>query len=455
MMNQNLNENKNQNALPIAQMNNNTLTTSLIEGLDLLKELIRYRLHNPDFPLLEKNWESFRDDDFLWNAWQLNASEKAVFMLALAPYVDPGMLDAAIRSALPEAGDFPELGGWRGKQHRGFLPTGETAIYLVSGDNVDQRSEAMSIFSPSHIFAKKRILWLEDAPQGEPLLAGRLVLNPEVVEQITLGEVQVPRFGKDFPAERIETALGWKDLIVGPGTRQDLAYIFSWLKHRQTLLEDERLGRRIAPGFRALFHGPPGTGKTLAASLLGKKASKPVYRVDLASVVSKYIGETEKNLSGLFARAEDKDWILFFDEADALFGKRTNVKEAKDRFANQEVSYLLQRVERYPGLVILASNYKSNIDDAFLRRFQSIVHFPMPGPNERLKIWKAGMPLSIPLAKDIDLDSIARDYELSGADIMQAIHYASVQAMMRDDKTIQYGDLITGIRREFRKAGKI
>ena len=428
---------------------------SIFSAFEALKDAIVFRLKNPDFPIPQESWSDFNQFDFLWNSWNLDVEEKAVFMLALAPYVDPGFLDGVIRSALPEAGDFPELGGWRGKQHRGFLPTGETAIYLVAGDEMEQRAEAMRLFSPSHIFAKKRILWIEDAPAGEPLLAGRLVLNPEVVERITLGEVQVPRFGKDFPAEKIETSLDWADLIVPASTKKDLDYLFSWLKHGEKLLTDERLGKRIAPGFRALFHGPPGTGKTLAASLLGKEANKPVYRVDLASVVSKYIGETEKNLSGLFARAEDKNWILFFDEADALFGKRTNVKEAKDRFANQEVSYLLQRVERYPGLVILASNYKSNIDDAFLRRFQSIVHFPMPGPAERLAIWRAGLPASIPVSAEINLDQISRKYELSGADIMQAIHYASVQAMMRDDKTMQLQDVIAGIRREFQKAGKI
>src|SRR4030095_7939978 len=143
---------------------------------------------------------------------------------------------------------------------------------------------------------------------------------------------------------------------------------------------------------RILFIGAPGTGKKIAASLIGQQLSKEVYKIDLSMVVSKYIGETEKNLELLFARAEDKGWILFFDEADALFGKRTNVRDAHDKYANQEVSYLLQRIEDYNGLIILATNMKNNIDDAFMRRFNSILKFPFPDANERYLIWKKSFP---------------------------------------------------------------
>src|SRR5204863_2251929 len=141
--------------------------------------------------------------------------------------------------------------------------------------------------------------------------------------------------------------------------------------------------------------GPPGTGKTLTAGLLGKEFNKDVYRVDLSQIVSKYIGETEKNLSKIFDRAEHKDWILFFDEADALFGKRTNVQSSHDKYANQEVSYLLQRVEDYAGLLILSSNFKNNLDDAFIRRFHEVVHFPLPDARQRLILWEKSLPSSL------------------------------------------------------------
>ena len=215
-----------------------------------------------------------------------------------------------------------------------------------------------------------------------------------------------------------------------------------------------QLGRHLKKGYRALFHGPPGTGKTLTASLLGKHYEKEVFRVDLSLVVSKYIGETEKNLSHLFAKAETKGWILFFDEADALFGKRSNVKDAHDRYANQEIAYLLQRVENYDGLVILASNLKSNIDEAFLRRFQSIVHFPMPNATERLQIWKKVCPSVFKLEEGNMLSVVAKKYKLSGAAIINVMQYCCLKTLDRTDNLLRQKDLIMGIKREFVKEEK-
>jgi SpoVK/Ycf46/Vps4 family AAA+-type ATPase len=180
-----------------------------------------------------------------------------------------------------------------------------------------------------------------------------------------------------------------------------------------------------------------------------------VYRIDLSQVVSKYIGETEKNLEKVFNKAENKDWILFFDEADALFGKRSNVQNAHDKYANQEVSYLLQRVEDFPGLIILASNYKSNIDQAFIRRFNAIIHFPMPNANERYQIWKTTVPEKATLADDIDLSLIANKYELNGSSIVSVIHNASLQTISRGSLNILKKDLLDGIKREYEKEEKV
>jgi SpoVK/Ycf46/Vps4 family AAA+-type ATPase len=193
---------------------------------------------------------------------------------------------------------------------------------------------------------------------------------------------------------------------------------------------------RLRPGYRALFHGPPGTGKTLTAALLGKATKRDVYRVDLSTVVSKYIGETEKNLANLFDQARNRDWILFFDEADALFGKRTNVKDAHDRYANQEISYLLQRVEDFDGLVILASNFRANIDEAFLRR----------------RIWTCALPHSP------DRDQLAAQlagFELSGGNIVNVVQFAAIEAIAAGLSAINLDVAIKGIRREFEKEGKV
>jgi hypothetical protein len=191
----------------------------------------------------------------------------------------------------------------------------------------------------------------------------------------------------------------------------------------------ERMAQKIIKESEpSLFYGPPGTGKTLTANVLGNERGKHVYKIDLSMVVSKYIGETEKNLELLFARAEDKDWILFFDEADAIFGKRTNVRDAHDKYANQEVSYLLQRIEEFNGLVILATNMKNNIDEAFIRRFDDIVKFTFPNENERKEIWEKSFP------EESDIDDIpnkVKKYELAGGNIINVIHYAAIQAVKR------------------------
>jgi SpoVK/Ycf46/Vps4 family AAA+-type ATPase len=187
---------------------------------------------------------------------------------------------------------------------------------------------------------------------------------------------------------------------------------------------------------------------------LGKYTHKPVYRIDLSTVVSKYIGETEKNLSNLFNKAAHKDWILFFDEADAIFGKRTNVRDAHDKYANQEVSYLLQRVESHPGLIILASNFRDNIDEAFTRRFQSIIAFEMPGAKERAIIWKTNLPEKLKISKEIDWEEISKKYELTGSNILNIIQFCCLQVLSEKSETLSIKILQQGIRREFLKENR-
>jgi SpoVK/Ycf46/Vps4 family AAA+-type ATPase len=174
----------------------------------------------------------------------------------------------------------------------------------------------------------------------------------------------------------IFTERSWADLALTERAVQQVEEIKAWLKQSTPVTrESAQKKTKLTQGYRCLFYGPPGTGKTSTAALIGKELHMPVHKIDLALVVSKYIGETEKNLELLFDRAENAGWILFFDEADALFGKRTNVRDAHDRYTNQEVSSLIKRIEDYKGLVILATNMKGNIDEAFIRRFNSIIHF--------------------------------------------------------------------------------
>ena len=401
----------------------------------------------------------YRDDDS-WLARFIRrqsptAEEFSVFMLALASHLRPGLLDKIVAECLPQGGEFPEFGGVKGANHRGILPTGETAQFVLAGDDLEKRLDVQRILSSEHWFWQKRILWLEPVREGEPVMSGRLILDPEIVEEITVGKVSKPRFSAEFPAEYIETKMDWDDLVLHPGTLRQIREIENWVKHNDTLLNDWGMGKKIKPGYRALFYGPPGTGKTLTATLLGKHTGKDVFRIDLSRVVSKYIGETEKNLSRLFDKAENKDWILFFDEADALFGKRTDIRDAHDKYANQEVAYLLQRIENHGGLVILASNQRGNIDDAFARRLQSIVHFPMPRPEERYAIWQKTFPPQIVLADDIDWRQIATRHELTGAGILNVAHFCAIDVLAKQSPQLELKDLEAAIQREFVKEGKI
>jgi SpoVK/Ycf46/Vps4 family AAA+-type ATPase len=180
-----------------------------------------------------------------------------------------------------------------------------------------------------------------------------------------------------------------------------------------------------------------------------------VFRVDLSRIVSKYIGETEKNLSRLFDKAENKNWILFFDEADALFSKRTDIRDAHDKYANQEVAYLLQRIETYNGLVILASNQRANIDDAFVRRLQAIIPFPMPQAEERCAIWEKTFPSQITLGNDIDWRVIAARHELTGAGILNVAHFCAIDALAKQSRRVDLKGLEAAIKREYVKEGKV
>ena len=421
--------------------------------LPLLHSLLHSRLKNffSQAEEGEDTLEAYPTSSYSISNLALNHNEYYTLLLALAPHLQPSLLDTAVQEFLPNGGEFPEFGGVKSGNHRGMMPTGETALFLLAGNDMEQRIEVQQLFSQDHFFYKQKILWLEDVKEGEPRMSGRLILSQEWLEQLLYGKAKRPQFGPNFPAKLIETKMGWEDVVLNPNTRQQLDVIASWMAHNNELMADVNLSRKLKPGYRVLFYGPPGTGKTLTASLIGKQFGKDVYRIDLSQITSKYIGETEKNLEKIFSKADNHDWILFFDEADALFGKRTGVQSSNDRYANQEVSYLLQRVEDFPGLMILASNIKNNIDTAFLRRFQQVIHFPSPDAGERLALWKKALPLGIQLHPEIDLNMIAQKYDMTGASIVNVIQFASLQALRRTDKTIQLQDLITGIHREFQK----
>lgn len=384
--------------------------------------------------------------------YQLTLAERATLALSLAVWVKPQLLDVFFLKNQRFDRKFTEFGGLRDGPDGDFTPTVETLLFLLA-DNLETRFTLQSLFSPAHFFTQHHILRLiPDADQ--PVLKASLRLTDEYLALFTTGQPHQPGFGAHFPARLIDTRLEWEDLVLHPGTRRQIEEIETWIRYGGTLMEDWDMARKLRPGFRSLFYGPPGTGKTMTACLLGKTTDRPVYKIDLSLVVSKYIGETEKNLAKVFDQAEHRGWILFFDEADALFGKRSETRDAHDRYANQETAFLLQRLETFDGLAILASNFRDNLDEAFARRFESVIYFPLPRPEERLRLWRQGFPPKANLEETIELEKIAHKHELSGSAIMSAIRHASLQALRRDSATISLHEVEQGIRREYAKERK-
>ena len=278
---------------------------------------------------------------------------------------------------------------------------------------------------------------------------------PERAELFSAARAQ-SRHGLGSLARRIEPVHGWRDIVLPPDALDQLHELCDRVAYRGRVLDEWGFGATMSlgTGIGALFAGPPGTGKTMAAEVLARELGLDLYKIDLAAVVSKYIGETEKNLERVFTAAAETDAILLFDEADALFGKRSEVRDARDRYANIEVAYLLQRMEQHDGLAILSTNLRGNLDDAFTRRLAFVVDFPLPDVAERRRIWAACLPAATPRAADLDLDRLAADFRLAGGHIRNIVLAAAHRAAA-ERVPVGMSHMLAATVREHRKMGRI
>ncbi|MFK7880977.1 ATP-binding protein [Roseobacter sp.] len=380
---------------------------------------------------------------------KLSAQARLILALAIAPHVHSSVLDPFFVKNTPIDRVFSQFGGIISEN--AFHPTAETALFLVAGTDTTARIQAMHNFDVDNPL--RQAAGLELGTASNTIFAATLQLPVHRVVALCEGSPPKPDFSPNFPAKRLQTGLEWEDLALPRDLQHNLGHIAAWLENRDQILGEWGLSRQVGHGFKALFYGPAGTGKTLTASLLGKRTGLDVYRIDLSMVVSKYIGETEKNLGVVFDMAAEREWILFFDEADALFGSRTATTSSNDRYANQEVSYLLQRIEDCRSLVILATNLRGNIDDAFFRRFQMALGFTRPEPEQRHKIW-SGLLAKVPLAADVDLDKIAQTHSLAGGSITNVVRHAAISALRRKSDTVSAKDIQNAISSEMRKEGR-
>jgi AAA+ superfamily predicted ATPase len=257
-------------------------------------------------------------------------------------------------------------------------------------------------------------------------------------------------------ARKIVPRYTWPDIILPRDHVERLREICNHVKYRERVHGDWGFDQKLSlgKGLSVLFAGPSGTGKTMAAEIIAATLGLELYKIDLSTVVSKYIGDTEKNLSRIFAEAETSNAILFFDEADALFGKRSDVKDSHDRYANIEIGYLLQRMEEYDGVVVLATNFRKNMDEAFVRRLQFTVEFPFPSAEDRRRIWKGVWPAQTPCDPSLDIDFLARRFEITGGSIRN-IALAAAFLAAADGNVVTMDHLIHATKREFQKMGKV
>ncbi|MEP6695759.1 MAG: ATP-binding protein [Pseudonocardiales bacterium] len=318
--------------------------------------------------------------------------------------------------------------------------------YLDGSDLDPTADTAQFVLSPDQVGRAAQSGLLQAAYEGIELTA----------QHLHAGARGQNTAGLDRLARRVEPAVGWADLVLPPSQLGHLHELTTRARHRRQVLDDWRMrpGGGRGRGVSALFAGDSGTGKTLAAEVVAGELGLDVYVVNLATVIDKYIGETEKNLEKIFTEAAGINGVLLFDEADAVFGKRSEVNDAHDRYANVETAYLLQRMESFDGIAILTSNLRANVDDAFTRRLDAVVDFPMPDEEHRRRLWDRCLGTSLPRDDDLDLDFCAAAFELPGGNI-RSIALTAAYFAAEGGRPVCMADLVRAVHREYRKLGRL
>lgn len=442
----------------IKNIQSNSLTIE--KEITWLKTMIEFRFEkyfqlDKAVKIMPKAPNINRDNTF-YSKWilenKLDDFDRLIIITALSNIFFPEIFDKFLIKNKVIDKRFTEFSGKLDSDKSRFIPTFGTINFIYFGCIAKNVIKSQDVFGKNYCLNKISAIYFSSEKDDEFIMSRVIYLQEEILKLITLGTKFKPDYSSNFPAKLLNTDLNWSDLILNPIVMDEVKNINTWIKFKNDILSNKALEKNIGRGYKCLFYGPPGTGKTLTASLIGKYNSVDVYRVDLSQVVSKYVGETEKNLSRIFDVAENKDWILFFDEAEALFSKRTSVGDSKDRFANQQTAYLLQRIEDYSGLVILATNLKPNIDRAFSRRIQSIINFTIPSNLERKKLWKNSLK-NLTEISDKEINKLAKEFEISGGSIKNIIQFSWLYSK-RKNENISYKHLIQGVKRELMKDGK-
>ena len=334
------------------------------------------------------------------------------------------------------------------------LPSAEErrAVWLASLDGTASPDVGAAVAALPFRLAPEAVVRAAEAGRLAAAAAGREL----AVGDVAGGARAQNAAGLERLARRVEPRVAWGDLVLPGGTVQQLRELTGRARHRDLVLDEWGMSRTSLKGrgVTALFAGDSGTGKTMSAEVIAGALGLDLYVIDLSTIVDKYIGETEKNLDRVFSEADRVNGVLLFDEADAIFGKRSEVKDARDRYANVEVAYLLQRMEQFDGMAVLTTNLRANVDEAFLRRLDAIVDFPLPDVDDRRRLWERNLSANAPKADDIDVDFLARRFTLTGGNIRNVAVGAAFLAA-DGGRSMGMEDLVRETAREYRKLGRL
>ncbi len=366
--------------------------------------------------------------------YSLQELDRVILALGIASSHFPLLLKPFIRREEQNSSLAMDIGGQYDRAKRIFSPTFQTALFLLAGSDMSLWSHYSVQLTHGSSLLEHDIIYNQDVNDA---IQGKIALDSAFLNYFLTGIIPRLDHGDYFPGSLYESTLSMNDIILEDSVKNSITSIDAYV----TALKNgffEKESHQFNPGFIALFYGPPGTGKTMLAGILANTYNMPMYHVDLSRVVSKYIGETEKNLERIFKRLQGKNCVLFFDEADALFGKRSDVKDAHDRYANQEVSYLLQRIEKFDGLTILASNYENNMDDAFKRRMDIAVQVIRPKEVQREALWKKYLPENLQFENDKLLKNLVDNYAYTGANIRNVMKSVAIALYNKNENVITH-----------------
>lgn len=370
--------------------------------------------------------------------YHLDVPEILILLTALAPEVDEKFL-----VYYQHLTDRPEGRGC----------TGEVIRNLIARTFFG-RLHAAEYLSPDRPLRQLQMLQMEPGLDG--WLTGQVRLHPGLRSWLLGRSPHPPETSLDFPARKLTTLHTRNRLILPETVKWKIGEVIDRIRSQHQILIEWGFDKHHdnAGGYSVLMQGPSGTGKTLSSAVIGRETGMTVYRVDLSLLLSRWVGDVEKGLSRLFDAAESQNWLLFFDEADSIFSSRVNIQEGRDVYANQQVSYLLQRLECFRGVTILASNSPDNIDRAFLRRIHTQIHFPEPNQQQREQLWQSVIPPELPLADDVDLSLLASRYPLTGGAIRNVIFHAAYRTAAHREARVSQKRLLEGIQAEYEKTGR-